>query len=106
MPPNSFRSCQSQALATDNSVIGVLGLFPFLDDSGGIQRAGRLAWKGIVNRESPTANGELGKLYLFCYGTHTDGRSETENGQEAGLTSSESKRGGRKDGSLEGFSDA
>jgi phosphatidyl-myo-inositol dimannoside synthase len=89
MPPNSFRSCQSQALATDNSVIGVLGLFPFLDDSGGIQRAGRLAWKGIVNRESPTPNGELGRAYLFCYGSQTDdGRSETENGQEAGLTSS------------------
>ena len=83
MPPNSFRSCQSQALATDNSVIGVLGLFPFLDDSGGIQRAGRLAWKGIVNRESPTPNGELGKLYLFCYGAQaSNGRLSTKNGHD------------------------
>src|SRR6266550_2999996 len=27
----------------------VLGLFPVLDDSGGVQVSGRLAWEGIVN---------------------------------------------------------
>jgi phosphatidylinositol alpha-1,6-mannosyltransferase len=55
----------------------VLGLFPLLDDSGGIQRSARVAWEGI-------ANGEFGKLYLFCYGTQNGhGGSSTENGRQA-----------------------
>jgi glycosyltransferase involved in cell wall biosynthesis len=83
MLPKSFRSWQSQALARENSVLGVLGLFPFLDDSGGIQRAGRVAWEGIVNRESPTANGESAKPYLFCYGAHgSNERLSTKNGHD------------------------
>lgn len=55
----------------------VLGLFPAMDDSGGVQVSGRLAWDGI-------ATGELGMLHLICYGTQNgNGRLVSENGGQA-----------------------
>jgi glycosyltransferase involved in cell wall biosynthesis len=78
MPDNMIgqtnaRPCQS-----------VLGLFPLLDDSGGVQRSGRVAWEAIANGECRTPNAEFGKLFLFCYGTRNDnGRSATKSSRLA-----------------------
>src|SRR5207249_10393674 len=50
--------------------------------SGGVQVSGRIAWEGILSRESQTGDGQSGQPYLFCYGTQNgNGRSAANNGR-------------------------
>jgi phosphatidyl-myo-inositol dimannoside synthase len=61
----------------------VLGLFPTLDDSGGVQVSGHIAWEGILSREPRTGDVQSGQPYLFCYGAQaSNGRLSTKNGHD------------------------
>jgi phosphatidylinositol alpha-1,6-mannosyltransferase len=71
-------------VAAPDGVGGVLGLFPSIEETGGIQTSGRLAWDGILELGCYGGRAGTRPAVLFCYCGAGGGRSDPAPGSRPG----------------------
>ncbi len=67
----------------NNEDLGVLGIFPAMSATGGIQTSGRVAWEGVTEKLRAGAENS----FLFCYGEQDELNGWIKNGLGVHATS-------------------